>query len=74
MEKTHEYSNGEITVVWTPSKCIHAAVCVKSLPKVYKPGEKPWINQNEASSDELRAQIKGCPSAALTFKENKDNS
>lgn len=72
MEKTHEYSNGEITIVWTPSKCIHAAECVKRLPKVYKPGQRPWIDQNAASSDELREQINSCPSAALSFYEKKD--
>ena len=72
MEKKHEFSNGEITIVWTPSKCIHAAVCVKTLPKVYKPGERPWINENAASSDELREQISACPSGALTYLENKD--
>ena len=70
-EKKHEYSNGEITIEWTPSKCIHAGVCVKSLPKVYKPGERPWINENAASSDELRKQISGCPSGALSYYENK---
>lgn len=74
MEKTHEFSNGEITIVWTPSKCIHAGVCVKSLPNVYKPGKRPWINEKEASSDELRKQISSCPSGALSYFENKDKA
>jgi len=38
---TKDYSNGEIIVHWEPGKCKHAGVCVKSLPKVYKPKEKP---------------------------------
>jgi uncharacterized Fe-S cluster protein YjdI len=72
MEKTKEYSNGEITVVWKPNKCIHAEFCVNTLPKVYKPGERPWIQPENASTDELKAQIDTCPSGALTYKLNKE--
>lgn len=32
-----EYSNNDLTIVWQGSKCIHAAECVKALPKVYNP-------------------------------------
>ncbi|HBW80132.1 MAG TPA: (4Fe-4S)-binding protein, partial [Sphingobacterium sp.] len=39
MEKIVRYPhpNGEITVLWIPERCAHAAVCVKSLPNVYHP-------------------------------------
>lgn len=69
---TKNYDAGDITIVWKPGKCTHAAECVKALPKVYKPKETPWLNPNEASADELRAQIKRCPSGALSFIENLD--
>jgi uncharacterized Fe-S cluster protein YjdI len=39
-----EYSNGEIIIFWKPEKCIHSAVCEKTLPNVYNPQEKPWIS------------------------------
>ncbi|MDB2363421.1 (4Fe-4S)-binding protein [Flavobacteriales bacterium] len=68
---TKDYSNGEITVHWEPGKCEHAGVCVKTLPKVYKPKEKPWINIENASSEELKKQIDQCPSKALTYSLNK---
>ena len=63
-----EYLNKDVTVVWQPEKCIHAGVCVKTLPNVYKPSEKPWINPTQASGEELIAQIKQCPSGALSYK------
>ncbi len=66
-ELKKEYSNGEITVVWKPQKCIHAAECVKALPNVYRPDEKPWIKIDQASTEELKAQIAKCPSGALSY-------
>lgn len=69
MEETKKYTeNGSITVLWTPSKCIHAGVCVKSLPKVYHPREKPWITADKASMQELIDQIDRCPSGALGYE------
>ena len=71
-----EYTNNEITVVWKPKSCIHAAECVKALPKVYRPEEKPWLQIENATTDELKSQIRKCPSGALSFymngEENKE--
>ncbi len=66
-----EYSNNEITIVWQPKICQHAAICVKSLPKVYRPKEKPWLSIENANTEELIKQINKCPSRALSFYENK---
>ncbi len=65
-----EYSNGELTIVWKPKTCIHAAACVKALPEVYKPNEKPWIQVENASTEALKAQIDTCPSGALSYYMN----
>lgn len=62
-----EYTNGEITVIWQPHKCKHAGVCVKTLPEVYRPKEKPWIDAAKASKEALIAQIDACPSGALSY-------
>jgi len=74
-EIVKEYSNGELTVVWKPKLCIHAAVCVKTLPNVYDPKAKPWITPENASTDALMAQIDKCPSGALShyIKNDKTN-
>ncbi|KYG76628.1 (4Fe-4S)-binding protein [Roseivirga echinicomitans] len=70
MEKeiVKEYSNGELTVVWKPQKCIHAGECVKALPEVYNPKEKPWIKAENASTQALKDQIAKCPSGALSYR------
>ncbi len=71
-EIVKEYSNGELTVVWKPEKCIHSGICVKTLPKVYHPKEKPWIKPEMASTSELKSQINKCPSGALSFYLNAE--
>ena len=52
-----QYKNEEITIHWDQSKCIHAGVCVRTLPNVYNPKEQPWIKIEKASSEELKTQI-----------------
>lgn len=63
-----EYSNKEITILWQPKKCSHSGVCVRTLPMVYNPKERPWLKIENATSEELRAQVKKCPSGALSIK------
>ncbi|WP_299253469.1 (4Fe-4S)-binding protein [uncultured Aquimarina sp.] len=65
-----EYTNGELTIVWKPEKCVHAGVCVKTLPKVYDPKRKPWIQAENASTEALKSQIETCPSGALSYFKN----
>ena len=72
-----EYTNGDLTVVWKPRLCIHSEICVKTLPEVYKPNDKPWIQAENASVEELMAQVDKCPSGALTYylkNESENNS
>jgi uncharacterized Fe-S cluster protein YjdI len=66
-----EYTNGELTIVWKPGTCIHAAVCVKTLPKVYSPGGKPWLTIENATTEALKSQIEACPSGALSYYMNE---
>ena len=72
MGKKIEYSNGDMTIIWQPELCQNAVICVKMLPNVYHPKERPWIQIENAATEELIAQIKKCPSGALSYKMNKD--
>ena len=67
-----EYSNGEVTVIWKPHKCIHSERCYKGLPHVFKPKDKPWIQTENEQSDTIANQVKQCPSGALQYYYNKD--
>lgn len=63
-----EYSNDEITVVWESVKCIHSGNCVKNLASVFKPKEQPWVQVENATSQEIIDAVHKCPSGALTIK------
>lgn len=65
--KEKKYSNGEVTVIWRPALCEYSGICVKMLPKVYQPNERPWVKVENASTQELIEQIDKCPSAALSY-------
>jgi uncharacterized Fe-S cluster protein YjdI len=68
MEMKKEYSTDELTVVWQPRLCQHAAICVSSLPQVFSPREQPWIKPENASAAEIMAVIDRCPSGALSYR------
>ena len=55
MGKKNEYTNGELTIVWQPELCQHAGICVKMLPNVYHPKERPWVQIENATTEELIA-------------------
>lgn len=70
--QTKEYSNGDVTIIWKPSLCQHTGICVKLLPQVYNPNEKPWIKPEHANSEALIKQVMQCPSGALSIKKRND--
>jgi putative redox protein len=63
----HSYTNDDITVVWKPELCRHAARCATQLPTVFNPAVKPWVNMDGATSQEIREQVARCPTGALSI-------
>lgn len=66
--KILRYDSSDITIIWQPDKCIHAGICVKTLPHVYNPKERPWVKIGGATTEELIKQIDMCPSGALSYE------
>ncbi len=68
--KVKEYKGEEVTVIWKQHKCIHSAKCVRNLPGVFMPQERPWVKINNAGTEQLIDAVDQCPSKALTWKYN----
>ncbi len=62
------YQKEDIEIVWKSEKCIHSAFCARQLSAVFKPKDRPWIQPENATKEEIIAQVKKCPSGALSIE------
>lgn len=69
---TKKYTNGEVTIVWKPDMCIHSAICFRGLGEVFDPKKRPWVNPQGADTEKIVAQVKKCPSGALSYFMNEE--
>ena len=72
MQKTFNYTNGEVTIVWKPDVCIHSRLCWKGLHEVFDPMRRPWIKPEASTTEKIIAQVRQCPSGALSFFMNAE--
>ena len=66
----HEFRGDKVTITYDDDVCTHAGKCVGGLPQVFDPKRKPWINPDDASPEEIEAQVAQCPSGALSSSRN----
>ncbi len=72
-EIVKRYSNGEVTVVWKPSACVHSARCFRGLPEVFDPRARPWVSIGGAATEAIVRQVDQCPSGALSYVRATDD-
>lgn len=68
---TRTYSHGNLTVEWRPELCTHCEQCHKSLPEVFAPSRRPWVDLLKCDADSITQVVNQCPSGALAIAENK---
>ncbi len=67
-EKILTYQSDDIKVTFDLNRCIHAAKCVKGLPRVFDRHKKPWIQPENAPGDAIAGIIEKCPTGALQYE------
>ncbi len=67
--KPHHYPGAALTVTYDAGLCIHAGECVRGLPQVFDPQEKPWVKPDAASAEEIATVVARCPSGALAIAQ-----
>ncbi|PKL78264.1 MAG: hypothetical protein CVV25_12285 [Ignavibacteriae bacterium HGW-Ignavibacteriae-4] len=71
------YTKEDLIIHWDAPICIHSEKCYHGLTSVFNPNERPWINVEGATKEEIMNQIDQCPSGALSYTyetQNKGNS
>jgi uncharacterized Fe-S cluster protein YjdI/CDGSH-type Zn-finger protein len=61
------YRTDRIVVSWEPGFCIHAGNCVRGVPAVFNPRDRPWVHPDAADADTIARVIQTCPTGALHF-------
>jgi uncharacterized Fe-S cluster protein YjdI len=64
-----EHKGAKIIVRWDTLKCVHAGMCVRTLPAVFDVKKNPWVNPDGASIEEIKKAVSKCPSGALSCEE-----
>jgi len=64
-DRLFSYEGKDVTVHFNPLLCSHAAECGKRLLPVFNPEQKPWVQPDNGSVDDIMAVVRACPSGAL---------
>jgi uncharacterized Fe-S cluster protein YjdI len=57
----------EVTIHDNRGICQHAGFCTDNLASVFKLKQDPWIDPNGARAEAVIAQVRQCPSGALSY-------
>jgi uncharacterized Fe-S cluster protein YjdI len=62
------YVGKSVTVSFDSEVCQHSGNCVRGLSSVFDSANRPWIDPDGATAEEVAAQMARCPSGALRIE------
>lgn len=62
------YSTEQITVTFDPTRCIHAAECIRAQPEVFDSSRRRWIRPELGTPDAIADAVHRCPTGALHYQ------
>jgi uncharacterized Fe-S cluster protein YjdI/CDGSH-type Zn-finger protein len=63
-----EYYGADITVRFDLARCLHAGVCLRSIPEVFDTKRRPWILPDAGQASHIATVVRRCPSGALHYE------
>ena len=61
------YATDAITVTFDPTRCIHAAECIRTAPAVFDSRRRRWIKPELGDPDLIATAVHRCPTGALSY-------
>ena len=61
------YATDAITVTFDPTRCIHAAECIRTAPAVFDSRRKRWIKPELGDPELIVTAVRRCPTGALAY-------
>lgn len=71
-DKIIGYRGEAVTVSFNPRLCSHAAECGRLASNIFSPSQKPWVQPDKGTVDEVRAVVSACPSGALALGDDEN--
>jgi uncharacterized Fe-S cluster protein YjdI len=66
MEKPDRtYTGNGLVVEWRKTLCTKCQNCHLSLPEVFAPSRRPWVDLLQGETEEIAKVVSECPSQAL---------
>lgn len=66
-DNVKRYTADGVDVTYNVRRCIHAAECVRGLPRVFNTAQRPWIQPGNAAADAVAEVVQRCPTGALHY-------
>ncbi|MEX3007383.1 CDGSH iron-sulfur domain-containing protein [Hoeflea sp. TYP-13] len=68
-DKVRAYEGKDVTVYYNMLLCSHAGECGRRAAAVFNPKQKPWIQPDNGTREDIHEVMQACPSGALRYSE-----
>jgi CDGSH-type Zn-finger protein len=71
-DRIYSYKGEVATVYFSKLLCSHSGECGKRALGIFNPKQKPWVQPDAGTLDQIKEVVAACPSGALRYSTNDD--
>lgn len=71
-DRIYTYEGTEATVHFSKLLCSHAGECGKRAAHIFNTKQRPWVQPDAGTLDEIKEVVAACPSGALRYSDGAD--